>query len=214
MHFPARPSSRLMLIPADVSQLRKYYNGVDQYVDWSDSAPARRHARPEDKPGDPDTLTTTTAAMGSSAKAYEARRHALFFTDAGARRLYKQHVATVLGRVNSINGRRYSHDPTILAWSLINEPRCESWLVAQCRQALQAWVEEMAAYVKSLDPRHLLTIGSEGATANHLAVWENITAFCRLRLWMSCLTCRSARHAHCLRLGVEESNAVSHVGSE
>lgn len=27
-------------------------------------------------------------------------------------------------RVNTINGRLYSEDPTILAWNLINEPRC------------------------------------------------------------------------------------------
>lgn len=27
---------------------------------------------------------------------------------------------------------------------------------------MQAWVKEMAAYVKSLDPNHLLTVGEEG----------------------------------------------------
>ena len=28
------------------------------------------------------------------------------------------------------NSRVYKDDPTILAWNLINEPRCESWLPA------------------------------------------------------------------------------------
>lgn len=35
--------------------------------------------------------------------------------------------------------------------------------------SLQSWVTEMAAYVKSLDPNHLLTVGEEGfytSTAN------------------------------------------------
>ncbi len=43
--------------------------------------------------------------------------HESFFTDARAKSLYKDHVATVLQRVNTINGRRYSEDPTIFgAW--------------------------------------------------------------------------------------------------
>ncbi len=31
-----------------------------------------------------------------------------------------------------------------------------------CAGALQTWIAEMAAYVKGLDPNHLLSIGSEG----------------------------------------------------
>lgn len=62
----------------------------------------------------------------NSADAYEARRHALFFTDPGARKLYRAHAAAIAGRNNSITGRMYKDDPTIMAWSLINEPRCAS----------------------------------------------------------------------------------------
>ncbi len=29
----------------------------------------------------------------------------------------------VLNRVNVFNGRRYSQDPTILSWDILNEPR-------------------------------------------------------------------------------------------
>ncbi|KAL4859907.1 Mannan endo-1 [Chlorella vulgaris] len=83
--------------------------------------------------------------------------HESFFTDARAKSLYKGHVATVLQRVNTINGRRYSEDPTIFGWNLINEPRCY-----RCGSELSSWVEEMAAHVKALDPNHLLTVGEEG----------------------------------------------------
>ncbi|KAI3438631.1 hypothetical protein D9Q98_001053 [Chlorella vulgaris] len=83
--------------------------------------------------------------------------HESFFTDARAKSLYKAHVATVLQRVNTINGRRYSEDSTIFGWNLINEPRCY-----RCGSELSSWVEEMAAHVKALDPNHLLTVGEEG----------------------------------------------------
>ena len=69
--------------------------------------------------------------------------HEDFFSSAAAKAAYKQHVATVLGRVNTINGRRYSDDPTIFGalrllhcaagdglmegrWPLLDAPRC--WL--------------------------------------------------------------------------------------
>jgi mannan endo-1,4-beta-mannosidase len=60
--------------------------------------------------------------------------------------------------------RKYSEDPTIIAWNLINEPRCESWLPANkdCNQRVQKWLLEMSKHVKSLDKNHLVTIGSEG----------------------------------------------------
>ena len=45
----------------------------------------------------------------------------------------------------------------IVAWNLINEPRCDA---LGCNKNIQAWVGEMAPYLKGLDPNHLITIGS------------------------------------------------------
>ena len=127
-----------------------YEGGVDSLVDASETAPARTQPRPtDDASGDFDWRGVTPEA-----KAYEVRRHALFFTDAGAQRLYRERVRTVV--------TRYRHDPTIFAWNLLNEPRCETWLVPECDDAMQAWVETMAAFVKDIDPEHLLTVGAEG----------------------------------------------------
>lgn len=60
--------------------------------------------------------------------------------------------------------RVYRDDPTIIAWNLINEPRCENWLPANkdCNKRFQSWLSEMSSHVRSLDPNHLITIGSEG----------------------------------------------------
>lgn len=135
----------------------KYAGGVDQMVDFSPTAPARTGARPEDETGDFDQI-----GLNETAKEYEVKRHALFFTDEGAREVYKGHVRELLERVNSYSGVVYKEDPTIFAWNLINEPRCESWLVEGCEGRLQGWIEEMSAYVKLLDPNHLVTVGGEG----------------------------------------------------
>ena len=52
--------------------------------------------------------------------------HVNFFTSSAVKQLYKDNVKALTGRVNTINGRKYSEDPTIFAWDLINEPRCDS----------------------------------------------------------------------------------------
>jgi len=83
--------------------------------------------------------------------------HETFFYDDDIKQMYKDHVSVLLNRVNTVNGRVYKNDPTILSWELINEPRCSG-----CEDLLQSWVSEMAAFVKGIDQNHLLTIGEEG----------------------------------------------------
>ncbi|KAL8167272.1 hypothetical protein V2J09_008771 [Rumex salicifolius] len=80
-----------------------------------------------------------------------------FFSDAIVKSYYKNH--TVLNRVNTLTNMTYKDDPTVFGWELMNEPRCPS---DPSGDVLQDWIQEMAAYVKSIDPKHLLGIGSEG----------------------------------------------------
>ncbi|XP_059668149.1 mannan endo-1,4-beta-mannosidase 6 isoform X1 [Cornus florida] len=82
-----------------------------------------------------------------------------FFSHPSLRSYYKAHVNTVLNRVNTLTNITYKDDPTIFAWELMNEPRCTS---DPTGDKLQAWIEEMAVYVKSIDPKHLVEIGLEG----------------------------------------------------
>ncbi|XP_031498382.1 mannan endo-1,4-beta-mannosidase 1-like [Nymphaea colorata] len=82
-----------------------------------------------------------------------------FYTNPVVKSYYKNHVKTVLTRVNTISGLAYKDDPTIFAWELMNEPRCMSDLSGA---TFQRWVAEMAAYLKSIDSKHLLEIGLEG----------------------------------------------------
>ena len=146
----------------------KYHGGVDEMVDFSRTAPERTSERPTDEAGD-----FSTENLNETLKEYEVRRHALFFTDEGARDVYKSHVRTLLTRRNHYSGVLYREDPAIFAWNLINEPRCESWLVRGCEAALQAWIEDLSAFVKKIDANHLVTIGSEGFFASNATAMED-----------------------------------------
>lgn len=46
-----------------------------------------------------------------------------FYSDYKIKQMYKAHLRTFTSRVNTINGRKYSEDPTIYYWNLLNEPR-------------------------------------------------------------------------------------------
>ncbi|KAJ1418501.1 Glycoside hydrolase, family 5 [Sesbania bispinosa] len=82
-----------------------------------------------------------------------------FYTNRVIKAYYKAHVKRVLTRINTITKKAYKDDPTIMAWELINEPRCE---VDYSGKTINAWVQEMAPYVKSIDQNHLLEVGMEG----------------------------------------------------
>ncbi len=83
-------------------------------------------------------------------------RYTFFFDDARTRADYKAWVQHVLERVNPLTGVAYKDEPTIFGWDLMNEPQFSSVDLAN------RWIGEMAAYVKSIDPNHLVGSGSEG----------------------------------------------------
>ncbi|XP_074276104.1 mannan endo-1,4-beta-mannosidase 2-like [Silene latifolia] len=82
-----------------------------------------------------------------------------FFYDPTTQGYFKHFVKTVLTRKNTITGIEYREDPIILAWELINEPRCTS---DPSGDTLQDWIKEMSEYIKTIDEKHLVTIGLEG----------------------------------------------------
>uniref|UniRef100_A0A7N0U3B5 mannan endo-1,4-beta-mannosidase n=1 Tax=Kalanchoe fedtschenkoi TaxID=63787 RepID=A0A7N0U3B5_KALFE len=82
-----------------------------------------------------------------------------FFSHPTLKGYYKTHVQTILNRVNTFTNVSYKDDPTIFAWELMNEARCAS---DPSGDVLQAWIEEMAMFVKSVDPKHMVEIGLEG----------------------------------------------------
>lgn len=82
-----------------------------------------------------------------------------FYTRPETRAAYKAWVSRVLNRVNARTGLAYKDDPAIFAWQLANEPRCPS---DPSGDTLVEWAREMSAFVKSIDPHHLVSVGDEG----------------------------------------------------
>jgi len=87
-----------------------------------------------------------------------------FYSSDAAVGMYHDYVRAVVGRTNSITGRRYADDPTIMAWQLANEPRPGGSDAIGSAQlpAYLAWISATARLIKSLDPNHLVSTGSEG----------------------------------------------------
>jgi mannan endo-1,4-beta-mannosidase len=87
-----------------------------------------------------------------------------FYSSASAVRLYHDYVRALVGRTNSITGRPYSDDGAIMAWQLANEPRPGGSDAVGLRQmpAYFAWIVATARLIKSIDPNHLVSTGSEG----------------------------------------------------
>jgi mannan endo-1,4-beta-mannosidase len=85
------------------------------------------------------------------------------------------YIKYVLNRTNSLNGKKYTNDPAIMAWEIINEPRP---MEQSADAAFETWIDHVAAFVKAIDRNHLLTTGSEGDIASDydMSVYKKIHA--------------------------------------
>lgn len=83
-----------------------------------------------------------------------------FWTDQEVINDFKQTIAFVLTRRNTITGLRYADDPAIFGWETGNE-----------LDSPPGWTREIAATIKSLDPNHLVIDGNSlhGVPAASLA---------------------------------------------
>ena len=87
-----------------------------------------------------------------------------FYSNERANAIYRDYIRRIVTRENSITGKPFCEDPTIMSWQLANEPRPGS-VSAKGRENLPGfyrWLDETAAFIHSLDTNHLVSTGSEG----------------------------------------------------
>lgn len=94
---------------------------------------------------------------------------ARFYADTGAVARYREHVARLLARRNTVTGVPYAEDPAIMSWQLANEPRPggSDAAVAANRAAYLGWIADTAALIRAGAPRHLVSLGQEGTQATN-----------------------------------------------
>ena len=104
-----------------------------------------------------------------------------------AHELFYDYVRFILQRTNRYTGVKYIDDPAIMSWQIGNEPRAFS---KEALPAFEKWLAEASALIRSLDPNHLISIGSEGSWGceNDYAAYERICAdanvdYCNIHLW-------------------------------
>ena len=93
------------------------------------------------------------------------------YTNTRAEEWYKNHIETVINRVNTVNGRVYKEDATVMTWELANEPQPQAAkeylgpygliLPPNPDDPLLPWVDRISTYIRSLAPQQLITVGLE-----------------------------------------------------
>lgn len=92
------------------------------------------------------------------------RFSARFYQTPAAIALYREYVSHLIQRRNTVNGRIYRDDPTIMTWELANEPRpcLDDTTAATDVPIFCDWVDSTARFIHEQDTNHLVCTGSEG----------------------------------------------------
>ncbi|MEL6842576.1 MAG: cellulase family glycosylhydrolase [Bacteroidota bacterium] len=117
--------------------------GMSQYVSWAEGS----------------TIPYPPPAEGGNWHQYQIYT-TRFYRNESCIQAAEDHISRLIKRVNSITKIHYKDDPTIMAWQLANEPRG-----MRQGEAYFRWIERTARFIKSLDPHHLVSVGSEGMTS-------------------------------------------------
>ena len=85
-----------------------------------------------------------------------------FVRNERAKEIFYDHVRYIVSRTNRYTGVKYIDDPAIFSWQISNEPRAFSSKEVDNKEAFAEWIEESAKLIRSLDPNHMISTGSEG----------------------------------------------------
>jgi len=119
----------------------EWSGGYAQYVSWSTGRPIPYPSVP------PHTWGEFMHFSGE------------FINCSDCQKLYQNFVKFIISRTNKYTGEKYVNDPTIMTWEIANEPRAFSTANIP---AFEKFIKESAAFIKSIDPNHLVTTGTEG----------------------------------------------------
>jgi mannan endo-1,4-beta-mannosidase len=132
------------------------YGGMNQYVRWyAEQLPGGGLAS---VPSGAQRVITGAGRRQYRYLVSGALTHDDFYAQPVIQEWYKNYIAALVRRTNTLTGTTYRDDPTILAWELANEPRSSD----PTGDVVSRWMGEISAFLKSLDPNHLVSSGEEG----------------------------------------------------
>ena len=101
-----------------------------------------------------------------------------FVTNDSAKKLALDHVKNMVSRINTVTGEPYSESPAIFSWQIANEPRVFSEN-PESKEAFADWILETARTIKSIDPNHMVSTGSEGrhGCEQDIDLWNKIHTY-------------------------------------
>lgn len=122
----------------------QWSGGMTQYMSWIEGTPAQ----------DPNVTKDWEGFMAKSASFYQSKK---------AQAEWRKTIKKIVTRTNTVTGKSYINDPSILSWQLANEPRAgNSKASAKEKEIYVKWINDTAKYIHSLDPNHMVSTGSEG----------------------------------------------------
>ncbi len=127
-----------------------------------------------------------------------------------AQNLFYDYVRFIVGRKNRYTGLSYADDPAIMSWQIGNEPRAFS---QESKAPFAKWLAKTSALIRSLDPNHLISIGSEGSWGceNDMELYRTICSdsnisYMNIHLWPYNWGWARGRH-----LRADLNNACTHT---
>lgn len=140
----AEMAKRDMSIVIYLNNYWQWSGGMTQYMSWIDGTPVQ----------DPNVTHEWEKFMTRSASFYQSKK---------AQAEWHKTIKKIVTRTNTITGKSYINDPTILSWQLANEPRPgSSKTTAKEKDIYVKWVNDSAKYIHDLDANHMVSTGSEG----------------------------------------------------
>lgn len=92
-----------------------------------------------------------------------------FYANDKAVQSYWDYIRMLATRTNSVTGKSYSEDPTIMSWQLGNEPRpgVTPEVIEAHLPSYYKWIDDSAALIRKLAPNQLVSLGMEGTIATN-----------------------------------------------
>lgn len=87
---------------------------------------------------------------------------------------YFEQIRVIMARTNKFNRKKYTEDPTIMAWEIANEPRP---MRPEINENYKKFIAETARLIRKKDQNHLIAIGHEGKIGTEsMKIFEEIHA--------------------------------------